>query len=362
MMDQPLRRAGGATVAQLSDFDDLIDVRTPSEYALDRIPGARNLPVLSDPERAHVGTLYKQVSPFTARKVGAALVSANIARHLEGPLREQPRTWRPLVYCWRGGKRSESFTHVLREIGWDARALDGGYKAFRRAVVADLPGLARCLELRVVCGLTGSGKSRLLRALERLGAQVLDLEGLAAHRGSVLGNVPGAPQPSQKMFESLLWARMRALDVRSPVFVESESRRIGTVQVPQALLDRMWRSDCVRVSASLGTRVTLLKDEYAHFLRDPELLGDQLDHIAALHGRAAIARWKEMAAAAEWDALVEELLSRHYDPAYDRSIGAHYPKLPQARDIEIASGSEAGFEAAARRLLEEALEPVTSES
>jgi tRNA 2-selenouridine synthase len=298
------------------------------------------------------------VSPFAARKVGAALISANIARYLQGPLSDQPRTWRPLLYCWRGGKRSESFTHVLREIGWDARALEGGYRAFRRAVVADLPDLARRLELRVVCGLTGSGKSRLLHTLDRLGAQVLDLEHLAAHRGSVLGNLPGAPQPSRKMFESLLWARLRALDVRRPVFVESESRRIGIVQVPQALLERMWSSDCVRVSASVGTRVTLLKDEYTHFLGDPELLGQQLDHIAALHGHAAIARWKAMAAAGDWDALVEELLSRHYDPAYERSIGAHYPKLPRARNIEIASASEASFEEAARRLMEEALEPV----
>ena len=163
-----------------------MDVRTPSEFALDHVPGARNLPVLSDEERARVGTLYKQVSPFSARKAGAALVSANIARHLQSELQDRPRAWRPLVYCWRGGQRSRAFTHILREIGWDARQLEGGYKSFRRAVINDLPELVKPFRWLVICGLTGSGKSRLLAHLEQTGAQVLDLEHLAAHRGSLL--------------------------------------------------------------------------------------------------------------------------------------------------------------------------------
>lgn len=358
MSDQPPPR-DRATVAQLPQFDAVIDVRTPSEFALDHIPGASNLPVLSDEERARVGTLHKQVSPFTAKKIGAALISVNIARHLETALWNQPRGWRPLVYCWRGGKRSAAFTHVLREVGWDAHQLDGGYKVFRRAVVADLPGLAQRLRYRVVCGLTGSGKSRLLQALHATGAQVLDLEALAAHRGSVLGNLPDAPQPTQKMFESLLWDRLRRFDPERPVFVESESKKIGVLQVPQALLDCMWSSECVQLFTPQPVRVQLLMQEYAHFLADPDLLGKQLDCLLPLHGHAVIERWKTLAAAGEWDALVEELLVRHYDPAYNRSIVSHYPSLPQARAVQLEAGGEAAFASAASRLMDEAPEAVT---
>jgi len=347
-----------ATVAQLPEFDEIIDARTPAEFALDHIPGARNLPVLSDSERAHVGTLYKQVSPFSAKKVGAALVAANIARHLENTLLDRPKNWRPLVYCWRGGKRSGAFTHVLREIGWDARALAGGYKAFRRAVMSELPMLAPRLRWRVLCGLTGSGKSRLLATLERLGAQVLDLERLASHRGSVLGNVPDAPQPSQKLFESRLWDRLRQLDPAYPVYVESESKKIGTLQVAQELLDAMWASTCVQLDVDKSVRVHLLMDQYAHFQADPAALGRQLDCLVQLHGHATIERWKQIAHAGDWEPLVTELLERHYDPAYTRAIVSHYPRLPQARRIAIATPAEESFEDAARELLEDSLEPV----
>ncbi len=347
-----------ASVDQLSQFDDLIDARTPSEFALDHIPGARNLPVLSDSERAHVGTLYKQVSPFAAKKLGAALVAANIARHLEASLLDRPKSWRPLVYCWRGGKRSGALTHVLREIGWDARALEGGYKAFRRNVLSELPGLAGRPRFRVLCGLTGSGKSRLLATLERQGAQVLDLERLAAHRGSVLGNLPDAPQPTQKMFESLLWDRLRQNDPARPVYVESESKRIGVLQVPQELLDAMWASPCVQLTVDRATRVRLLMDEYAHFLADPAALGRQLDCLVPLHGHAAIDRWKGMAHAGEWEPLVAELLERHYDPAYTRAIVSHYPQLPLARQVAIAAADEPSFVLAAGELLEDSVETV----
>ena len=357
MSDQPAPR-DRATVTQLQQFDALLDVRTPSEFALDHIPGALNLPVLSDDERARVGTLYKQVSPFTAKKLGAALVSANIARHLEGPLRDQPRAWRPLVYCWRGGKRSGALTHVLREIGWDAKALEGGYKAFRRAVLAAIPGLAERLRYRVVCGMTGSGKSRLLQALQEAGAQVLDLEALAAHRGSVLGDLPDAAQPTQKMFESLLWSHLQRLDPLRCVYVESESKKIGALQVPQALLDCMWSSPCVLLSTARPLRVRLLQREYAHFLADPGALGRQLDCLTQLHGQAVIERWKALAGAGEWDALVDDLLVRHYDPAYTRSIWSHYPQLAQAREVHLQGDDEAAFRHTAHELVDAAAEAI----
>jgi tRNA 2-selenouridine synthase len=340
-----------ATVAQLAEFDEVIDVRTPSEFAEDRVPGAINCPVLSDEERARVGTLYKQVSAFTGRKLGAALVSRNIARHVEESFFDKPKSWRPLVYCWRGGKRSDALVHILREIGWDAQRLGGGYKAYRRTVVAELPQLARRCRLRVVCGLTGSGKSRLLATLDQLGAQVLDLEKLAAHRGSVLGGLPLEPQPSQKMFESRLWFRLRAFDANRPVFVESESKRIGALHLPDELMASMWDSECVMLETSTAARVELLADEYSHFLTDATALGLRLDMLLQLHGRAVIERWKEMAQQGLWNDLVRELLERHYDPAYTRSIGLHYPGLAQARTIEIASYTEEAFATAARSML-----------
>jgi tRNA 2-selenouridine synthase len=346
-----------ANVAQLDDFDEVVDVRTPSEFAEDHVPGAVNRPVLSDEERARVGTLYKQVAAFTGRKVGAALVSRNIARHVETCFMEKPKAWRPLVYCWRGGKRSEAMVHILCEIGWDAHRLEGGYKAYRRAVVAELPEFARRYSLRVVCGLTGSGKTRLLQALDALGAQVLDLENLAAHRGSVLGNIPQRPQPAQKMFESRIWSRLRSFDPQRPVFVEAESKRIGALQVPDDLMAAMWEHECVRVETDIATRVQLLRQEYAHFLADPDTLGRQLDRLVQLHGRAAIDRWKQLAQDAEWDTLVRELLERHYDPAYARSIASHYQSLTRARRLQISSATETSFVGAALELLEKSTAP-----
>ncbi len=346
-----------ATVEQLAEFDEVIDVRTPAEFAEDHVPGAVNRPVLSDEERARVGTQYKQVSAFTGRKLGAVLVSRNIAHHLETRFIDKPKTWRPLVYCWRGGQRSAALVHILREIGWDAKRIEGGYKAYRRAVVADLPQFARRFRLRVVCGLTGSGKSRLLETLNRAGAQVLDLEQLAAHRGSVLGNLPDQPQPAQKMFESRVWSRLRAFDPNRPVFVESESKRIGALHVPDELMASMWESECVQIETPAAVRVELLKHEYAHFLADPAPLGRQLDRLSQLHGHAVIERWKGMAGNAEWDELIRELLERHYDPSYTRSIVSHYPGLQRARTVPIVSYSDESFALAAHALLDESFAP-----
>lgn len=340
-----------ATVAQLSEFDEIIDVRSEGEYAQDHIPGAINCPVLDDVERARVGTIYKRVSPFEAKKIGAALVSANIARHLEQRFLDRPRDWRPLVYCWRGGSRSGAFATVLGSIGWRVGQLDGGYQAFRRAVIADLGRLPGCLRWRVLCGLTGTGKSRLLRALARAGGQVLDLEALAAHRGSVLGGLPHAPQPSQKMFESLLWKALTGFDPSRAVYVEAESRRIGTLRVPDALIEAMWAGECVVIEAPIEVRVELLKQEYAHFLERPETLIAQLEPLAVLHGRATLAKWRELAFARRWDELIPELLVRHYDPAYTRAIARHYPAFGRAEKFELREASEQAFAALARRCL-----------
>src|SRR5918992_4982591 len=289
-------------------FDTVIDVRSPAEYAEDHIPGAISAPVLDDAERAQVGTLYKQVSAFEAKKLGAALLAKNAAHHIQEIFQIQPKSWRPLIYCWRGGKRSGAMAHILREIGWNADTLEGGYKAYRRWVVQQLEDLPGKFDFRVIHGPTGSGKSRLLTALKRAGAQVLDLEDLAAHRGSVLGNLPDRPQPSQKMFESLLLKELSALDASRPVFVEGESKKIGELQVPEALMSRMRASSCILLETTLETRVDLLLEEYRHFLGDPKALDTQLDCLAALHGREKIAQWKSLAARGEWREFVSRLL------------------------------------------------------
>jgi tRNA 2-selenouridine synthase len=319
------------TVAQIDDFDEIVDVRSPGEFAQDHLPRAVNCPVLDDEERARVGTIYVQDSPFKAKKIGAALVSKNIARHIEEQFCSRERDWRPLVYCWRGGERSAALAYVMRQIGWRAATLRGGYHAYRREVRAQLEDLPRRHGFQVVCGATGSGKSRLLEALAAQGAQVLNLERLACHRGSVLGDLPGEPQPSQKMFESELWDVLRRFDPAHPVFVEAESRRIGIVQLPTALLDRMRAGDCVLIEVPLEERLRLLMEEYRHFLDDPAQFKLKLESLKDLYGREVVGCWLAQADARNWESLVPDLLRTHYDPAYQRSTLKNFTRLGSAR-------------------------------
>lgn len=346
-----MRHDSVVTIAQMDEFDEIIDVRSPSEYALDHIPGAISLPVLSDEERARVGTLYKQVSQFDARKLGAALVARNIARHLEEHLAHHDHDWKPLVYCWRGGKRSGSMAHILREVGWHAATLEGGYRSYRRDVLARLETLPQQFRFKVICGATGSAKSRILNALEKRGAQVLDLEGLANHRGSVLGSLPGTPQPSQKMFDSLVWNALRRLDAVRPVFVEAESRKIGNLQVPEALLKCMRASACIAVEAPMAERVQFLIREYHHFLSDPTWLKAQLLRLTSLHSRETVERWIKTVDESQWETLVAELLDLHYDPAYRKSTNNNYPALKDALHLNATHLDGAAIDEMAARLL-----------
>lgn len=335
-----------------SDFDAVIDARTPSEFAEDHVPGAISAPVLDDAQRAEVGTLYKQVSPFEAKKLGAALIAKNVARHVEQLWKKNGKDWKPLVYCWRGGKRSGAMAHILKEIGWDAQTLPGGYKAYRRWVVQELEKKPGDFGYVVVHGPTGSGKSRLLSAIGRAGGQVLDLEALAAHRGSVLGGLPDRPQPSQKMFESLLLNELSTLEKAKPVYVEGESKKIGQLQVSEALIARMRASPCLRLETDTETRVTLLLQEYEFFLKNQENLYRQLDCLVNLHGREKVADWKGLAERGAWREFVARLLAEHYDPAYRRSSHKNFAHLPEARVARIASADEAAFSAAAQSLLQ----------
>ena len=337
-------------MAQLHEFDEIVDVRSPSEYAEDHIPGAINCPVLDDEERARVGTLYKQ-SPFEAKKIGAALVARNIAHHLENNWPDKPRSWHPLVYCWRGGQRSGAMTHILRQIGFAAERLDGGYKSYRHHVLEQLQTLPGKFSFRVICGLTGSGKSRLLSSMQQAGAQVLDLEGLARHRGSVLGDMPDEPQPAQKSFDSQLLGALKLFDPKLPVYVESESKKIGTLRVPDTLLAAMRDSACLRLESPVPLRVALLREDYAHFLHDPALLRRQIDRLHGLYSNELLAHWHALCAAQAWDEFIAELLQRHYDPAYDKSIRGNYPNYGRACCLTLNGLDEQDF----KRLAEEAL-------
>ncbi|MEN3275046.1 MAG: tRNA 2-selenouridine synthase [Massilia sp.] len=335
---------------ELDSFDTIIDARSEGEFALDHLPGAINCPVLNDEERVRVGTLYKQVGAFEAKKVGAALAARNIAQHLEARFADKPREWKPLVYCWRGGNRSGSLAHILAKIGWPVVQLDGGYKAYRAHVSSALEH-PPALSFRVICGTTGSGKSRLLETLEANGAQVLDLERLAAHRGSVLGHLPDEPQPTQKMFESRIWDKLRHFDTGKPVFVESESKKVGNLRVPDAVMERMRASPCVALTLSRPNRVRLLMEDYSHFAGNAQALNGQLEHLVQLHGREKIDAWHAMANSGAMPELVDQLLVEHYDPAYLRSIDRNFVQYGQAQVLELNDIGREDFVGAARALM-----------
>lgn len=351
-MKEPLVIGIEEAIASLDGFDAVLDARSPAEHAEDHLPGALSTPVLDNAERARVGTLYKQQSPFEAKRIGAALVSRNIADILETRLAGMSREWRPLVYCWRGGNRSGALATVLARVGWRTALLDGGYRAFRRRVVADLGAIPCRLRFHVVAGRTGSGKSLILQRLQGRGAQVLDLEAIASHRGSVLGLMPDTTQPSQKRFETLVWDALRRFDPARPVFVESESKRVGQCHVPDALIEQMRASPGTRIEMGVEQRAALLLREYRHFVDDRNALFERLERLVPLHGRAKVGAWRELADAGRWPDFVVELLQAHYDPAYDRSMGSNYRSIAEQAVLQVDDDSELALDRAASRLIE----------
>ena len=329
-----------ANLSQLDEFDEIIDVRTPAEFSEDHIPGAINCPVLSNEERITVGTLYKQVSPFEARKVGAALVAKNIAEHLQTSFRNHPKSWRPLIYCWRGGQRSGAMSIILNQVGWAAYKLEGGYKIYRHDVLDKLGILPHKLQLRVICGPTGSGKSRLLHSLAESGQQVLDLEMLAQHRGSVLGRWPDHAQPSQKGFDSQLLQVLQSFDLAQPVYVEAESNKIGRIALPDSLVTVMHDSQCLLLETAIDVRVAGLLEDYRHYLADPEMLISHLQALSRYHGAKLLEHWIALIHGGDYAALVGELLTLHYDPSYLRATSKHFTHLDQALRIPLLNLSD----------------------
>jgi tRNA 2-selenouridine synthase len=350
----------GRGPAQVSDrhrFDEIIDARSPSEFRLDHIPGAINCPVLDDEQRRIVGTLYKEQGAFAARRTGGAMVADNLARHLRAHFADKPAGWKPLVYCWRGGLRSGAMVTWLRLVGWDAQQLAGGYKRWRRHVIETIDRTCPLLRLRVVSGATGSGKTRALHALAGMGAQTLDLEALACHKGSLLGAVPGVEQPSQKAFETSLAGALESLALEKPVFVEAESRRIGRLSLPTPLLERMRQSPCLEIVVPASARVEYLLRDYSYLGRDGEALAALFEPLRPVQGNETVQRWQRLARQGELAGLYGELIERHYDPLYARSQGSNYALWPQRQRLACETLDEAGILRLARALLAAAEAP-----
>jgi tRNA 2-selenouridine synthase len=339
-------------VAQRHEFDELVDARSPAEFALDHLPGAINCPVLDDEQRRIVGTLYKQQGAFEARRVGGAMVAQNLALHLRERFADKPKGWRPLVYCWRGGMRSGSMVTWLRLVGWDAQQLAGGYKSWRGHVIQRIEALSPRIQFRVLCGATGSAKTRVLQALAEQGAQVLDLEGLAQHKGSVLGSLPGIAQPSQKAFETQIVDVLDRFDLRRPVYVEAESRKIGRLAVPLPLLESLRASRCVEIAATPAARLTYLLRDYAYLGDDRGALGEKLALLHGLQSNETLSRWQAWVQEGQLEPLFDELMRLHYDPLYARSQGSHLQQLHTALRLPSDDLSPEGIRRLAQQILD----------
>lgn len=331
----------------MSGFDEIIDVRSPAEFATDHLPGAVNLPVLDDAERARVGTIYVQEDPFRARKIGAALVARNAARHIENHLADRDGSYRPLVYCWRGGLRSGAFATILSQIGWRAETLAGGYAAYRRLIVRLLYGAPLGFRLLLLDGNTGTAKTALLGRLGAAGHQVLDLEGLTNHRGSIFGALPGG-QPTQKAFESRLAARLAAFDPGRPLLAEAESSRLGRITLPPALWSAIRSAPRIEIAAPVAERARYLVRTYGDAVGDTEALERTLSDLTRFHGRETVAEWQALAREGALEKLAAELVTRHYDPGYARQR-TRMDRVP-GMQIALDDLTERGIDRAAERI------------
>lgn len=330
-------------------YDLIIDARSPHEFDEDHIPGAVNLPVVDDEEYAEVGTLHR-TDPMAAYQLGARYSLQNIARHIEQCVSHYDGNSRILVYCFRGGKRSKVWFDVLDTVGYRVEKLKGGWKAYRRWVNETLMTLPAGFHYIVLSGPTGCGKTRLLSALHQEGAQVLDLEGIAVHRGSIIGAVPGKSQPTQKSFDSELLRQLSEFDSARPIWVEAESKKIGKVQLPDVLLSTMRKGMTITVDASMPQRVQLLREDYSHFEADPQSLIDRLVYLRPLVGGDEFTAWEQLAASRDVPQLFERLMRNHYDPAYRRSIVRNYPAIEASPSMLLEDLSLDGLLPVARSL------------
>ena len=297
-------------------YDTIIDVRSPSEFEIDHIVGAINCPILYDDERQKVGTIYKQISSFKAKIIGSSLSAKNIAFHIEKEFLEKKGSWKPLIYCWRGGQRSKAFSIVLSEVGWRTYQLSGGYKEYRNDIIKYLDNIGMKLKIILISGKTGSAKTKILHSIRDQGAQILDLEGLARHKGSLLGAIPNLKQPSQKFFESLLFYEINKLNLKKNIFIEAESSKVGNVHIPKSIWSNMILSKRIEVVADVNTRAKFLIDDYQYMCKNPILIKPMIKGLKTRLSNNLIDSWEKLIDEKKWFELTKSFLENHYDSSY----------------------------------------------
>jgi len=297
-------------------FDTIIDVRSPLEFAEDHIVGAINCPVLSDLERQKVGTIYKKESSFKAKIIGSSLTAKNIAFHIENNFMEKKGSWQPLIYCWRGGQRSKAFSIVLSEVGWRTTQLKGGYKEYRNQVINFLDNIGPKLKITLISGKTGSAKTKILKSIENEGGQILDLEGLANHKGSLLGKIPDLIQPSQKFFESLIFNKIQNLNLKDKIYIEAESSKIGNIHIPKSIWKKMIKSPRIEISANVELRAKFLVSDYDYMCNNPTLINPIIKGLKNRLSKKLFDEWTNLIDRKKWFDLTKSFLENHYDPSY----------------------------------------------
>ena len=297
-------------------FDTIIDVRSPLEFAEDHIVGAINCPVLSDLERQKVGTIYKKESSFKAKIIGSSLTAKNIAFHIENKFMEKKGSWQPLIYCWRGGQRSKAFSIVLSEVGWRTNQLKGGYKEYRNQVINFLDNIGPKLKITLISGKTGSAKTKILKSIENEGGQILDLEGLANHKGSLLGKIPDLIQPSQKFFESLIFNKIQNLNLKDKIYIEAESSKIGNIHIPKSIWKKMIKSPRIEISANVELRAKFLVSDYDYMCNNPTLINPIIKGLKNRLSKELFDEWTNLIDRKKWFDLTKSFLENHYDPSY----------------------------------------------
>lgn len=330
-------------------FDTIIDVRSPLEFAEDHIVGAINCPVLSDLERQKVGTIYKKESSFKAKIIGSSLTAKNIAFHIENNFMEKKGSWQPLIYCWRGGQRSKAFSIVLSEVGWRTNQLKGGYKEYRNQVINFLDNIGPKLKITLISGKTGSAKTKILKSIENEGGQILDLEGLANHKGSLLGKIPDLIQPSQKFFESLIFNKIQKLNLKDKIYIEAESSKIGNIHIPKSIWKKMINSPRIEISANVELRAKFLVSDYDYMCNDPTLINPIIKGLKNRLSKKLFDEWTNLIDRKKWFDLTKSFLENHYDPSYSSNTIKNDRKV--IKKITATSLNNSDIKDIAKRIL-----------